>query len=173
MPWTGTPCVSFWSTLLMTSQWKCYDVIAGPSHPSYQNTGMWHRTSRSTLTRMHSSRMYTVRCSSHLLGGRGVCPGEVVSARGVSAWGRGEVPARPTPWGQNDRRLWKHYLAATTLRTVITCFTVTIVKLHFGYDLVLLMAELLLETHCDHDSNSDPIPVVDSWDWNLNLHSTL
>ena len=51
----------------------------------------------SRCERMHSSRMRTVRCSSCLWGG------------GVSA---------RHPRGQNDRRLWKHYLAAT-LRTVI------------------------------------------------------
>ena len=60
---------------------------------------------------MHSSRMRTVRYSSRLLG---------VSAWGVSAGGvwwwllRGD-----TPHEENDRCLWKHYLAATTLRTVM------------------------------------------------------
>ena len=53
--------------------------------------------------------MRTVHSSSRLLGGRGggegVRPGWVVSA---------QTPPRE----QNDRRLWKHYLAATTLRMV-------------------------------------------------------
>ena len=63
-------------------------------------------------TRIHSSRMRTGCCSGH--GGWGLggvsqqALGRGVSARGVSA----------TPPEQNDRRLWKHKLAATTLRTV-------------------------------------------------------
>ena len=83
-------------------------------------------------TRMHSSRMRTVCCSSRLRGvsGRGVftrgclakgvsargdvCPGGV-SAQGGVGWGCHTHP----PCEQNHRRLWKHYLAATTLRTVI------------------------------------------------------
>ena len=44
-----------------------------------------------------------------LSGGGGVCPGGVVSQHAL-----GKTP----PCGQNDRRLWKYYLAATTLRTV-------------------------------------------------------
>ena len=46
--------------------------------------------------------MCTVRRSSRLLGG------------GLSA--QGGLP--DTPCEQNDRCLWKHYIAATTLRTV-------------------------------------------------------
>ena len=53
--------------------------------------------------------MRTIRCSSRLLGGagclpRGVCPGGCLTDRPV------------------DRRMWKHYLGATTLRTVKTDF---------------------------------------------------
>ena len=74
------------------------------------------------ITKMHSSRMCTVRYS----GRRGVClPGEGVSAReGVSAQGWGVCPGirclpRHSPVNRmTDRRLWKYYLAATTLRTV-------------------------------------------------------
>ena len=58
--------------------------------------------------------MRTVRCSSRLLGG--VYTGE------VSAWGRcmpGGASVRDPPREQNDRRLWKHYLAATTLPKVM------------------------------------------------------
>ena len=80
-------------------------------------------------TRMHSTRMRTVRCSSHL-GGRCVCPGDggCLPGGGVCAWGGmswGCVPGgvsathtHPHPCEQNHRRLWKHNLAATTLRTV-------------------------------------------------------
>ena len=94
------------------------------------------------LTRMHSSRMRTIRCSGHLGVsqhglGRGVYPsmdwavGVCVSQHalgrgclpgGVSAQVRGCLPH--TPWQtpptceQNHRCLWKHNLAATTLRTV-------------------------------------------------------
>ena len=103
-------------------------------------------------TRMHSSRMRTVHCSSRLLGGgclpgtgvsrgvgvcrgclpRGVCPGGML--RGVCAQGgcllRDVCPmgvcqgvctqgvSHPSPCEQNDRCLWKHYLAAISLRTV-------------------------------------------------------
>ena len=61
-------------------------------------------------TRMHSSRMCTVCCSSRLLGGgalpRGCLSMEAglprgVSAQGMSAW-RGAPPA-PTPCGQNSQ----------------------------------------------------------------------
>ena len=54
--------------------------------------------------------MRTVRCSSHLLGAGGVCP-------------EGDV-CLPPPREQNYRRLLKHYLAATTLRTVKTVLLV-------------------------------------------------
>ena len=50
------------------------------------------------LTRMHSSRMRTVRSSGRR--GGGCLPGRCV-CQGVSA------PV-PQPRGQNDRRLWKH-----------------------------------------------------------------
>ena len=62
-------------------------------------------------TRMHSSRMRTVRCSSRLLGG--VCPG------GLSAQG-GCLPqcmlghTSPPVDRILDTRLWKYYLSATS-----------------------------------------------------------
>ena len=100
----------------------------------------------SPVTRMHSSRMCTVHCSSRMQGGparKGVCPGGVCTGRvsawglsaqesvclGVSAWGasvqgrvcRGRcLPDTHPPCGQNDRQVLKHYLAANSLRTVRT-----------------------------------------------------
>ena len=79
-------------------------------------------------TRLHSSRMRTVCCSG--------CRGVGVSTRGVSAHGGvclgwGVYPSihwtgvwyPSMHWGVSvdrilDTRLWKHYLSATTLRTV-------------------------------------------------------
>ena len=81
---------------------------------------------------MHSSRMRTVRCSSRLLG-------EGVSAQGVYVWsggvcpgGRGCLPrglclSDTPPHEQNDRHLWKHYLALTTLRTVVNMYPALVV----------------------------------------------
>ena len=87
-------------------------------------------------TRMHSSRMRTVRCSSHLGEGvsaeggclpRGCLPRRVsvwvgcLPRRGVSAqgvFGQGVCLPHPYPREQNHICLWKHYLATTTLRTV-------------------------------------------------------
>ena len=100
-----------------------------------------HSSIKLITTRMHSSRMRTVRCISRLLGAvsarGGVCPGGVgclpggMSARGVSAQGdacvcpgggiclgvsaQGGVYQTPPM----NRHLWKHYLAATTLQTAI------------------------------------------------------
>ena len=57
--------------------------------------------------------MRTIRSSSHLLGGG-------MSAQGFMPWGGVGVdvcPVKPR-YEQNDRRLWKHNLAATTLLTV-------------------------------------------------------
>ena len=95
------------------------------------------------LTRMHSSRRRTVRYSGRLGGegclhsgvsAQGGCvPGGVSAWVGVVCLGgvhtldpEAEIPSRPRgrypPWiqrqtpppcGQNDRRLWKHYLSAT------------------------------------------------------------
>ena len=65
-------------------------------------------------TRMHSSRMRTVRCSRRMLG-LGVLPRGWVSAQGGVCPGVSAIQPREL----NDRRLWKHYLAVTTLRTVI------------------------------------------------------
>ena len=64
-------------------------------------------------TRMHSSRMPTVRCSGRLLGkGVSASGGVWVSAHGVSAWGvfahRGVSAwgsARHPPCEQNDRQV--------------------------------------------------------------------
>ena len=86
-------------------------------------------------TRMHSSRMRTVR-SSGRRGCGGVCPGGgcgpgecVCPGGGCVCWGvsaQGNVcPSacwdthpHPPMNRMTDRRLWKYYLAATTLRTV-------------------------------------------------------
>ena len=82
------------------------------------------------ITRMHSSRMRTVRCSGRPLRG-GVCPGGVclggclprgiclggVSARGCLPRGcvcLGVCLPDPPPCGKNDRHVWKHNLSATT-----------------------------------------------------------
>ena len=99
-------------------------------------------------TRMHCSRMRTVCCSGRwgwlpqcMLGyvcpKGGVCPSACwdMSSQGavcpsacwdMSAEG-GVCPSALTgihsPCEQNDRRLWKHNLSATTLRTVIRNFT--------------------------------------------------
>ena len=60
------------------------------------------------LTRMHSSRMHTIRCSSHL--GRGCLPARGCLPRGCLPGMRGvHLP----PW--TDRHLWKHNLSATTV----------------------------------------------------------
>ena len=73
------------------------------------------------LTRMHSSRMRTVRCS-----GCGGCIPACTGQGGASqqALDRGCIPTCTgqegvsPPCEQNHRRLWKHNLASTTLRTV-------------------------------------------------------
>ena len=88
-----------------------------------------------TKTRMHSSRMRTVRCSSRLLGGGvsawlvsaqgGVCLGGVCLG-GVCPGGLPGGMCIPVCTEANnppvdrilDTRFWKHYLAATLLRTV-------------------------------------------------------
>ena len=68
-------------------------------------------------TRMHYSRMRTVRCSSRLLGAEGclprrgvhqggVCPGSVYPS---ACWDT--TPPPPTVNGMTDRYLWKYYLA--------------------------------------------------------------
>ena len=74
---------------------------------------------------MHSRRMRTVRCSNRLLreGGGSAQPGRGVSVRGGICLGgclpMGCLPrGDPSPLEQNDRCLWEHYLAATTLRSV-------------------------------------------------------
>ena len=74
-------------------------------------------------TRIHSSRMRTVRSSGRRRGGGGLYPSKHW-AGGVYPsmhWVGGVWPSAcwdTHPRGQNDRRLWKYYLAATTLRTV-------------------------------------------------------
>ena len=91
-------------------------------------------TKKNQQTRMHSSRMHTVRCSDRLVGGNvclgwgclpgGVCLGESSQGRCLPRGGlsegclpRGCLPRGctppPPPW--TDRRLWKHYLSATTV----------------------------------------------------------
>ena len=101
---------------------------------------MWHMCLENLKTRMHSSRMLTVRCSSHLQG-RGCLPGgwlpRGVSAQGVSAqavsaqgvclpgeWSgvsqhalRQTLPSLPVD-RILDTHFWKYYLAATSLLTV-------------------------------------------------------
>ena len=83
------------------------------------------------ITRMHSSRMCTVRCSIRLLGGGGVCPVVVCPGRGgvcrggrclLRGWVYSSMHRGRTPrCGQNSWHiLVKFYLAATLLRTVIT-----------------------------------------------------
>ena len=61
---------------------------------------------------MHSSRIRTARFSCHLGAGgltRGdVCPGGVC----VCVWGGGLYT--PSPCEQNDRQVYKHYLAQTS-----------------------------------------------------------
>ena len=75
----------------------------------------WHRISLNCMvnkdctfrqTRMHSRRMRTVRCSSHL--GGGVYPG----CRLAGGVGWCTLPS-PPPW--TDRHLRKHNLSATTV----------------------------------------------------------
>ena len=56
--------------------------------------------------------MRTVRCSGRLLKAGGVSAWGV-SAQGVST--RGDVYQTPLSQGQNNRRLWKHNLSATTV----------------------------------------------------------
>ena len=83
-------------------------------------------------TRMHSSRMCTVHWGGDVCPGGclssgvsawgclsgGVCPGGCVSAYGSVCPGGclpGGVCQTPHPHGQNDRRLWKQNLSATTV----------------------------------------------------------
>ena len=93
-------------------------------------------------TRMHSSRMRTVRCSSRRWGGVELCPSACWDTclgvyapvhAGIPAWGvsipvHAGIPAQgvsaPVHAGIHipsamdrilDRRLWKHYLSATTV----------------------------------------------------------
>ena len=69
-------------------------------------------------TRIHSSRMRTVHCSG--CPGRGgpiVCPGGCLPREGGICWGRVSAQGGVC-------QVQKHYLAITTLRTVITsCLT--------------------------------------------------
>ena len=95
---------------------KSIDLLTLPDTYSDPN-----RVWISIPSRMHSSRMRTVRCSGRRAVGC-VCPGEGCVCPGgclphphpVNAG----IHTPPSPCGQNDRRLWKHYLSATTLRTV-------------------------------------------------------
>ena len=89
-------------------------------------------------TKMHSSKMRTVHCSGRWGGGScipacrggGVCLGGLPSGGclpgGVCARGCLPPPWRDTlPCEQNHRRLWKHNLTATMLRTAIRHNTTT------------------------------------------------
>ena len=84
-------------------------------------------------TRIHSSRMHTVRCSGrwgvsqHALGRQGgVCSGSVFSVgclptgSALGGFCTGGLPDTPVPPlnRMTDRCLWKYYLAATSLPTV-------------------------------------------------------
>ena len=65
-------------------------------------------------TRMHSSRIHTICCSSHLGGclpGGRCQPSRLFAQSAV-------CQTSPPPCGQNDRCLWKHYLATTMFQTV-------------------------------------------------------
>ena len=74
-------------------------------------------------TRMHSSRMCTVHCSG-CWGRRGCCLPEGVLPGGCLPGGVSALGVCPSAWWdtppceQNDRCLWKHNLASTTLRKV-------------------------------------------------------
>ena len=91
--------------------------------PRWKSTCHLNHSKISKLTRMHSSRMYTVRHSGRLIGG---LPGEGVSGqeavwpggclhRGV--WLEGCLPRGVCTFHPEERildtRLWKHYLSAT------------------------------------------------------------
>ena len=95
--------------------------------PGERNTGkcwkplVYKYIVTSKSTRMHSSRIRTVRCSSHLgRGEEGVCPGVCLPRLwgGVSAT-HTHTHRHTLTCEQNHRRLWKHNLAATTLWTVM------------------------------------------------------
>ena len=75
---------------------------------------------RTHLTRMHSSRMRTVRFSGIGKGEGGVCSGVCVSQHALGRWGC--LPQLPPPPVDRilNTHLWKHHLSATMLRTVIT-----------------------------------------------------
>ena len=69
-------------------------------HPSPREVGAWSRL----ITRMHSSRMRTVRNSSRLLGEGGTCPGGVPAHGGCTCLGvylvPEDVPAEGCTWSR-------------------------------------------------------------------------
>ena len=95
---------------------------------------VWNVRVNSCTTRLHSSRMRTARAltvSPRCSARGGVCSGGVSAPGGVSALGGG-IPActeADPPCEQNHTRLWKHYLAPTSLRAV---------KIYSGNSLVIL-----------------------------------
>ena len=143
-------CNSIWIFLQYTLIWKLKKKVHSNGR-GRRDLALNHTSvNYYTLTRKHSSRMRTVRCSGcrggggipactgqggcvsqHALG-RGMCIPACTGQERVSACGclpRGVCPggclpytpqAAPTPpCEQNDRCLWKHNFAATTLQTVI------------------------------------------------------
>ena len=153
--WMGLKKETFWKVLTMVSIWKwsasivCLVLVksegvtalgvGGRSYISTYGRGTCSRTSETFTTRMHSSRMRNVRCSSRLPGGGvsaypgGVClPGGVWLPGDVCLGGRGRcLPRRVSiclggvclPRGVYtslfvdrilDTRLWKYYLSATS-----------------------------------------------------------
>ena len=94
--------------------------LAGSKNTSIRD--YWYTTIMHQ-TRMHSSRMRTVSYSGRR--GRGCLPGRGVWPEGGVCPGQVSDPVHAgihTPSMDRilDTRLWKHYLSATTLRTVIT-----------------------------------------------------
>ena len=89
------------------------------------------RSAKSNKTRMHSSRMRTVRCSGRLPGGGclhggvlpGVCLGGGCLRKGVYTPSPDPEADTPPPW--TDERLRKHYLFAATVvdGNNVTCDT--------------------------------------------------
>ena len=108
-------------------------------------------------TRMHSSRMRTVRCSGHVgergvylrgcLPGGGVCRGEGGSVQG--RWG----VYLPSPVDRIlDTRLCKHYLSTTTVADGNEKITLTIIGTLF----TVLTRYASLKNMCVQDSTSIP-----------------
>ena len=120
-------------------QWGIQDFPGGGAHPldppmtsaTFQPHNTWHKiisytikiwslfrdtnTSSKVTNYFVKQECIKVGCLGVSAQG-GVCPGGCLP-RGVSAWGVSATHTH-TPCEQNHRRLWKHNLAATTLRTV-------------------------------------------------------